>query len=92
MHAEVRARGPHTSRKRAARLMRAGGLVARRRRQFRVVRPSAAPAPVGNVLNRQFRPGAPNHSWVSDITSLTTAEGWPHVAVILDLFSRRVVG
>jgi putative transposase len=92
VHAELRARGQHTSRKRVARLMRAGGLVARRRRQFRVVRPSVALAPVGNVLARQFRPAAPNRSWVSDITSLTTAEGWLHVAVVLDLFSRRVVG
>jgi len=92
IHAELRARGQHTSRKRVARLMRAGGLVARRRRQLRVMRPSAVLAPVGNVLARQFRPAAPNRPWVSDITSLATAEGWLHLAVILDLFSRRVVG
>ena len=92
IHAELRATGQRTSRKRVARLMQAGGLVARRRRRFRLIRPSLALAPVGNVLNRQFRPAAPNRRWVTDITSVTTLEGWLHVAVILDLFSRRVIG
>ena len=92
IHAELRARGHCTSRKRVARLMRASGLVARRRRRFRVSSPSTALATVGNVLDRQFATTAPNRRWVSDITYLTTAAGWIYLAVVLDLFSRRVVG
>jgi putative transposase len=92
IHAELRARGQCTSRKRVARLMRASGLVARRRRQFRVVRPSMALESIGNVLDRQFTAPAPNRRWVTDITYLTTAEGWLYLAIVLDLFSRRVVG
>jgi putative transposase len=92
IHAELRARGQCTSRKRVARLMRASGLVARRRRQFRVVRPSTALESIGNVLDRQFAAPAPDRRWVTDITYLTTAEGWLYLAIVLDLFSRRVVG
>ena len=92
VHAELRARGQCTSRKRVARLMRASGLVARRRRQFRVPKPSTALARVGNVLDRQFAAPAPNRRWVTDITYLTTTQGWLYLAVVLDLFSRRVVG
>lgn len=92
IHAELRARGQCTSRKRVARLMRASGLVARRRRRFRVPKPSTALATTGNVLDRQFAAPAPNRRWVTDITFLTTVQGWLYLAVVLDLFSRRVVG
>jgi putative transposase len=92
IHAELRARGQCTSRKRVARLMRASGLVARRRRRFRVPKPSTALATTGNVLDRQFAALAPNRRWVTDITFLTTVQGWLYLAVVLDLFSRRVVG
>ena len=92
IHAELRARGQCTSRKRVARLMRASGLAARRRRHFRVPKPSTALATVGNVLDRQFAAPAPNRRWVTDITYLTTVQGWLYLAVVLDLFSRRVVG
>lgn len=92
IHAELQARGYCTSRKRVARLMRAAGLVARRRRRFRGPSPSTGLAAVGNVLDRQFATSAPNRRWVTDITYLTTAQGWLFLAVVLDLFSRRVVG
>jgi putative transposase len=92
IHAELRARGQCTSRKRVARLMRASGLVARRRRRFRGPKPSTALATTGNVLDRQFAAPAPNRRWVTDITFLTTVQGWLYLAVVLDLFSRRVVG
>ena len=92
IHAELRARGQCTSRKRVARLMRASGLMARRRRRFRAPSPSRALATVGNVLDRQFAAAAPNRRWVCDITYLTTKQGWTFLAVVLDLFSRRVVG
>jgi len=45
-----------------------------------------------NVLQREFDPSTPNESWVSDITYIRTHEGWLYLAVVLDLFSRRVVG
>jgi putative transposase len=52
--------------------------------------PTKQPAP--NKLNRDFTAPAPNRKWVSDITYLLTAEGWVYLAVVLDLFSRKVVG
>ena len=45
-----------------------------------------------NILQRQFNPEAPNESWVTDITHIRTHEGWLYLAVVLDLFSRRVIG
>jgi putative transposase len=52
--------------------------------------PTKQPAP--NKLNRDFTAPAPNRKWVTDITYLLTAEGWVYLAVVLDLFSRKVVG
>ena len=52
--------------------------------------PTKQPAP--NKLNRDFTAAAPNRKWVTDITYLLTAEGWVYLAVVLDLFSRKVVG
>lgn len=93
VQAELRARGRCTSRKRVARLMRRAGLVGRRRRAFRVTTQSAHALPLApNRLGRQFTTPAPDRVWVSDITYLPTADGWLYLAVVLDLFSRRVVG
>ena len=73
--------------------MRQHGLCARRRRRFRVTTDSNHPLPVApNVLARQFAVRAPDTAWVTDITYLWTDEGWLYLAVILDLFSRAVVG
>ena len=46
----------------------------------------------GNVLERQFNADVPNPKWVADFTYIRTAAGWPYVAAVIDLFSRRVVG
>ena len=93
VHAELQARGQCTSRKRVARLMRRAGLAARRRRAFVVTTQSRHTRPAApNRLARQFTAPAPNRVWVSDITYLATLEGWLYLAVVLDLFSRRVVG
>jgi transposase InsO family protein len=93
VHAELRARGHRTSRKRVGRLMRARGLAARRRRPFRVTTDSTHTRPVApNLLARRFTPGTPQRGWVTDITFIATGEGWLYLAVILDLFSRRVLG
>ena len=45
-----------------------------------------------NVLDRQFDAGAPNQKWVADFTYVGSAEGWLYVAVVLDMYSRRVIG
>jgi len=91
--AELRARGGRASRKRVARLMRARGLAARRRRRFRVTTHARHPFPIApNVLARQFARAVPNHAWVTDITYIPTQEGWLYLAVILDLCSRFAVG
>ena len=93
VHAELRERGQRTGRKRIARLMRAAGLRARERRRFRCTTDSGHGMAIkGNLLARRFAVPAPNSGWVTDITYLWTLEGWLYLAVILDLFSRRVVG
>jgi putative transposase len=93
VHAELRHRGYRTGRKRVARLMRRRGLAARRRRRFRTTTHSQHRFPVApNVLARQFERTAPDQAWVTDITYISTGEGWLYLAVILDLFSRFAVG
>ena len=75
-HAELTARGCRTGRKRVARLMRTGGLAARRRRQFRVTTQSRHPFPIApNVLARQFARTEVDQAWVTDITYIPTGEG-----------------
>lgn len=93
IHAELAEGRCHTSRKRVARLMRERGLVARRRRRFRVTTDSRHALPVApNVLARQFACPVPDTAWVTDITYIWTVEGWLYLAVILDLCSRLAVG
>ena len=90
---DLREEGHRISRKRVARLMRELGLEGRRKRRFRATTDSQHRFPVApNVLMRDFDVDAPNTAWVTDITYLATLEGWLYLAVILDLFSRRVVG
>jgi putative transposase len=93
VHAELRVRGQRTGRHRVARLMRSAGLRARERRRFRCTTDSNhGMAITGNLLARRFAVRAPDTGWVTDITYLWTVEGWLYLAVILDLFSRRVIG
>jgi putative transposase len=79
---------------RVARLMRSAGLQARRKRRRLPsdpgLRPEHSIAP--NLLDRQFEATGPNQRWVADFTYIWTAEGWLYFAVVLDLYSRRVVG
>jgi transposase InsO family protein len=90
---DLREDGHSVSRKRVARLMRELGIEGRRKRRFRATTDSRHRFPVAsNVLMRDFDVDAPNTAWVTDITYLATLEGWLYLAVILDLFSRRVVG
>jgi putative transposase len=92
VQAELRRRGARVARKRVARLMRTAGLVGRRRRAFRRTTVPDATTPTRDLVQRQFRPAAPDQLWVADVTYVRTWEGWLYLAVILDAFSRRVVG
>ena len=93
VHAELQAKGMRVSEKRVARLMREDGIRVRQKRRFRRTTDSNHTDPIApNVLQRDFEPQAPNESWATDVTYIQTAEGWLYLAVMLDLFSRRVVG
>jgi putative transposase len=93
VHAEMRARGRKVSRKRVARLMKKQKLAARRKRRSVRTTDSNHSHPVApNVLERDFSPDTPNSTWATDITYVWTGEGWLYLAVVLDLFSRMVVG
>ena len=93
VHRALRDRGARCSRKRIARLMRQHGLQARRAQRSATTTDSAHARPVAeNVLDRQFEADVPNARWATDVTYVWTREGWLYLAVVLDLFSRRVVG
>jgi putative transposase len=93
VHRELRTRGIHVSRKRIERLMRENDLAARQKRRFVHTTDSRHAHPIApNVLERKFDVQQPNQAWVGDVTYIPTAEGWLYLAVLLDLFSRRVVG
>jgi putative transposase len=93
VHADLRAAGHRVARKRVARLMRQDGLRARLRRRFVRTTQSRHKLPIApNVVARAFEVSAPNQVWVSDLTYLRTQTGFVYMAVVLDLFARRVVG
>lgn len=94
IHAALQAEGRTASRGRIARLMRRHGIRARCARAFKVcTTDSRHDLPVApNVLDRSFSPAAPNRAWAGDITYVQTEEGWLYLAVVIDLFSRKVVG
>jgi putative transposase len=89
---DVLAAGMNCGLHRIERLMRAAALRARPRRRGLPKDEGARSEIADNVLDRQFTAGAPNQKWVADFTYIWSAEGWLYVAVVLDLFSRRVVG
>ena len=87
------AQGLRTGRHRVRRLMREHGLCALWRRKFVHTTDSGHALPVSaNVLARRFNPSGPNQAWVSDITYIRTRSGWLYLAVVLDLYARKVVG
>jgi putative transposase len=93
IHAVLKARDIHCGRKRVVRLMQQLGLSAQPKRSRKPTtrsNPHARFAP--NHLARQFSAAHPNTKWVTDTKAIETAEGWLYLAVILDLFSRMVVG
>jgi putative transposase len=91
---QLRAQGIHVGKQRVQRLMQKHGIQARGKRRFRVATTdSRHDLPIApNVLNRNFTVASPNQAWVGDFTYIATEEGWLFLAVVIDLFSRRVVG
>jgi len=90
---ELQARGRRVGKNRVANRMRQAGLRSKIRRKYRVTTDSKHQLPVSpNLLQRNFTAQAPNQTWVSDITYLATRTGWLYLTVIIDLFSRLVVG
>jgi transposase InsO family protein len=93
VHRELLRRGQRVSRKRVERLMRVNGLRGKKKRRFKnTTLSNHALQGHKNVLKREFAVERPNEIWAGDITSIWTTSGWMYLAVVLDLFSRRVVG
>jgi transposase InsO family protein len=93
VHKVLQQEGERLGRNRVIRLMRAEQLRGRPYRRFRVTtQADPAATPVPNLLNQVFQAAAPNQVWTADITAIPTGEGWLYLAVLLDLYSRRVVG
>jgi putative transposase len=93
VHRALVLEGIRVGRHRVARLMRAGGIRGLRKRRFVKTTDSNHAHPIApNVLERNFHVSEPNKAWVTDITYIPTGEGWLYLAVVLDLYSRRVVG
>lgn len=94
LYRALQQQGQGCGRHRVARLMRQAGLQARPKRRWRPTTTQRDPArlPAPNLLGQDFTATAPDQKWVSDFTYIETREGWLYLAVVLDLFSRRVIG
>lgn len=94
IHAELVARGHDCCVNTVAKIMREADIAAKTARKFRcTTTDSDHDLPVAeNLLDRQFDPASPDESWVADITYIPTRAGWLYLAVVEDLYSRRVVG
>jgi putative transposase len=93
IHAALVAKGFQVGRNRVVRLMAKLGIGARSKRKFKATTDSEHDSPIAkNVLGRDFTTTEPDRAWVADMTYVWTTEGWLYLAVIIDLFSRRVVG
>lgn len=93
MHAELRDEGLEIGRHRTARLMRDNLLKANQKRRFKKTTDSDHGGPVAaNLLDQDFGCDGPDQKWGVDISCVWTAEGWLYLAIVLDFFSRRIVG
>ncbi|MFN2200800.1 MAG: IS3 family transposase [Caldilineaceae bacterium] len=93
IHRILRQRGVRCGHKRIVRLMRSADLSAKRIRCYkRTTRANPSHTPAPNRLNQHFAASAPNQVWLADISYIATDEGWLYLAVILDLYSRRIIG
>ena len=92
-HAELKAQGKRLGKKRVARLMRSAGIAGvSRRRGVVTTRRDAGSRPAPDLVDRNFTAARPDQLWVADITFIPTLAGFPYLAVVLDVFSRRIVG
>ena len=90
---ELHSLGISCNRKRVAKLMRNHGIMAKTKRKFKITTNSTHRQPVAaNIVNQHFVAERPNQLWTSDITYLWTREGWMYLSVILDVWSRQIVG
>ena len=86
-------RGIACGKHRTERLRKLDGIEANRKARFRVMRTyQKVEPPAPDLVKRAFTVMAPNKIWVGDMTTISTREGWVHLAIVLDLFARRVVG
>ena len=92
VHAELAAEGVHVGKNRVARLMRDAGVVGISRRKFVVTTMRNGGRQAPDLVDRTFAADAPNVLWVADITYIPTWAGFLYLAVVLDVFSRRIVG
>jgi len=93
MHAELKEEGWLVGRHRVARIMRDNHLKARQKIRFKKTTDSNHRGPVApNLLDQDFATDKPNQKWGADISYIWTAEGWLYLAIVLDLFSRRIIG
>lgn len=94
IHAELKANGETCSRRRVARLMKVHGIVAKMSQRFkRTTCQAEKPHFVApDLICQDFKAHEPNEAWVSDISYIPTQEGWVYCAMILDLFSRKIIG
>lgn len=90
---ELKKKGTHINHKTVETIMQKHGIRAKRRKKFKVTTDSKHNLPIAeNLLQRQFHVDEPNQAWVSDITYVSTAEGWLYLATFIDLYSRKVLG
>ena len=93
MMPKLRSEGYSIGRYKVRRLMRQLGLKAKAPRRYKVTTDSRhSYAVAANVVNRNFQVGSPNKVWAADITYVWTFQGWLHLAVVMDLYSRQIVG
>lgn len=93
VYVDLKEKGITCSENRVAKLMKSHQIAANRKRKFVVTTDSNHDLPVAeNKLSQDFTASNPNQKWVTDITYIWTTEGWLYLAVVLDLFSRKVVG
>jgi transposase InsO family protein len=93
LHAALKHQGESLGRKRVVRLMNELQIHSVTKRKFKATTNSKHNKPVANnLLNRDFNPIQPNDTWVADITYIRTRDGWLYLSVVIDLFSRKVVG
>lgn len=93
IHKQLKIEGIGCGRHRVARLMREQDLVARKKRKYRRVWSERNyRANAKNVLNREFNVKEPNKVWASDVSYFWTQKGWIHLAIVMDLYSRRIIG